>query len=696
VAPAVPAKPVVPPAVPAKASAKPVVPAKPAAAPKAARPAPAAKTAPAGKAGRSGKGKPAEKTPPPPPQAPDPMVGKVIGRCLLEEKIGEGRTGIVYRAKHQALDAVVAVKILRASAAANPQLVEKFDVEAKAIAKIDNENVLKVYDVGNDGGLHFMVMELLDGESILDLIAREGRMEVMDALRVTRQAANGMAAAHARGILHRDIKPQNLVLLEDGTVKVVDFGLAVSDEEGVARVGTPHYMAPEICQSGQASAKSDIYALGISLHHMLTGSPPFAGKDIRGILRAHIESEPLRPERARTDVTPEVGELVRLLTKKDPLVRPDAPSVLEALDSFGGKALKAKDSLRGRRHRRRQRIEAKKKSTMVPILLGVVLLGGAGVALAVSLGKGDSADAPTTTGGREKPIEPTVTSATPSTPTVVAPPPEDPAVAAAREKRMAEEKRVREGNEALAGVERWARENWHGREDTEAVAAKYRGVRDAFKGTPAAETADLRMKEIRAGKRHPHPDKQWSDADVVAQALEAWRTNREEVERLVDETKFTEAQALLPAEVQDSTGVIGKELAFWHKYLTHLIGFQAAVVREVGSVPEAERVIVLADGRSLPVLGVSEKAFFVLDGSARKEVPWAEVPPASIVALAKRAFAEKETRLTVFLAAYAYATRQRDEFFEAVLTAELGGDVGDYAPVLKQYKASIDERTKGR
>jgi hypothetical protein len=165
---------------------------------------------------------------------------------------------------------------------------------------------------------------------------------------------------------------------------------------------------------------------------------------------------------------------------------------------------------------------------------------------------------------------------------------------------MAEEKRVREGNEALAGVERWARENWHGREDNEAVAAKYRGVRDAFKGTPAAETADLRMKEIRAGKRHPHPDKQWSDADVVAQALEAWRTNREEVERLVDETKFAEAQALLPAEVQDSTGAIGKELAFWHKHLAQLLGFQAAVIRETGSIPEAERVIALADGRSLP------------------------------------------------------------------------------------------------
>jgi serine/threonine-protein kinase len=185
----------------------------------------------------------------------DPLIGKVLGRCLLEAKIGQGRTASVYRARHQALDATVAVKVLSLAAASIPEIRESFMTEARAIAKIDNENVIKVYDVGEEGGRHFLVMELLEGESILDLVQREGPMEVMDALRVVRQAANGLAAAHGRGIIHRDVKPQNLVLLEDGTVKVVDFGLAAAEESGAKRVGTPHYMPPEVCEAGQATTK---------------------------------------------------------------------------------------------------------------------------------------------------------------------------------------------------------------------------------------------------------------------------------------------------------------------------------------------------------------------------------------------------------------------------------------------------------
>ena len=146
-------------------------------------------------------------------------------------------------------------------------MVEKFATEARAIAKIDNENVLKIYDVGLEGEQHFLVMELLDGESILDLITREGRLEPLDALRVARQAANGLAAAHAQGIIHRDVKPENLVLLEDGTVKLVDFGLAVGDDAGSQRVGTPHYMAPEICEDGQAEPERRLRARRHALPH---------------------------------------------------------------------------------------------------------------------------------------------------------------------------------------------------------------------------------------------------------------------------------------------------------------------------------------------------------------------------------------------------------------------------------------------
>ncbi|MHC5011637.1 MAG: serine/threonine-protein kinase, partial [Planctomycetota bacterium] len=195
----------------------------------------------------------------------DPLIGRTLGRCTIEAAIGQGRTSRVYRAHHQGLDATVAVKVLLPDAAAKPRVVESFMREARALAKIDNENVLKIYDVASEGDVHYIVMELLDGEEVLDLIRREERIDVMDALRIVRQAANGLATAHAQHIIHRDVKPQNLVLLEDGTVKVVDFGLAVAAGDEGSRVGTPHYMAPEVCKAGQAEVGSDVYALGIVL-----------------------------------------------------------------------------------------------------------------------------------------------------------------------------------------------------------------------------------------------------------------------------------------------------------------------------------------------------------------------------------------------------------------------------------------------
>jgi len=246
-------------------------------------------------------------------------------------------------------------------------------------------------------------------------------------------------------------------------------------------------MAPEVCQSGQAVVRSDIYSLGISLYHMLTGNPPYVGQDIPGILRSHIKGEPLYAERKRPDVSREVGELVRSLTKRDPLVRPDARAVIEELDTIGGKELKQKDTLRGRRNRRRMRMAGKQKSALLVIMLGVAVLAGGLIALLASSG-GGGPPKPVTTGGGGTP-DPTVPPVS-SDPPKVTPPPEPPEVKAAREKREAEERREREGKDAVVAVERWSRENWHGKPDTEAVIARYRSVRDLYKGTAAATEAN--------------------------------------------------------------------------------------------------------------------------------------------------------------------------------------------------------------
>lgn len=318
------------------------------------------------------------------PGSADPLVGRVLGRCRLLERVGQGRTAIVYRAHHEALGTTVAVKILLPAAAKNPEIVRNFETEARAIAQIDNENVLKIYDVAAEGELHFLVMELLEGDSILDLVQREGRLDVMDALRVTRQAASGLAAAHANDILHRDVKPQNLVVLEDGTVKLVDFGLAAeSGGEDIRRVGTPHFMAPETCESGIARPRSDIYGLGITLYHMLVGQPPYAGRDVAGIMKGHIEGAPLRPERDRPGLPRAVADLVRAMTHRVATERPSATDLIDRLDGIGGRELKEKRTLRRRRARLRSRMQSRAAGGSGIWI--AMLVGAAAVALLVYL-----------------------------------------------------------------------------------------------------------------------------------------------------------------------------------------------------------------------------------------------------------------------------------------------------------------------
>src|SRR5262249_51739049 len=179
--------------------------------------------------------------------------------------------------------------------------------------------------------------------------------------------------AHAKGIIHRDVKPQNLVVLPDGTVKLVDFGLATEAESEMAasRIGTPHYMAPEVCEARPAETKSDVYSLGITLYHLLVGTPPYAGLSVREILAAHVEGKPLHPERRLPGLPKPICDLVRDMAKRDPLLRPTAQEVVGAVDEAGGKALASSPRLRVGRRR------ASRKSSPA----AAIVAGGAVVAL---------------------------------------------------------------------------------------------------------------------------------------------------------------------------------------------------------------------------------------------------------------------------------------------------------------------------
>ena len=257
-------------------------------------------------------------------------------------------TARVYRAVYEALDQVVALKVLREEIAENPILVERFHSEAKAIAKVDNENVLKIYDVGTtDGGLHYMVVELLEGEEILDLIhargARSSRWTpCASCARPPTAWPPRTPSASCTATSSRRTSSCSTTARSRSWTSASPRASTTTSE----RVGTPHYMAPEVCDRGAAEPASDIYGLGIVLYHLLVGNPPYAGKNIQGILKAHMAGVPLRPERDAPGTPKDIGEIVRHLTKHDPAHAPDSQAdVVDELDAVGGKELKEKESL---------------------------------------------------------------------------------------------------------------------------------------------------------------------------------------------------------------------------------------------------------------------------------------------------------------------------------------------------------------
>ena len=335
-----------------------------------------------------------------PPPGKDPLIGTTVARCKILERIGQGKTAVVYRAEHLALNLPVAVKILHPSILEFPELVLKFEAEARAIARLDHPNVLKIYDVFTEGDNHAIVMELLVGESVLDLLQREGQVDAIDSLRIVRQGAAGLEAAHGKGIIHRDVKPQNLVIMPDGTVKLVDFGLATAtddDEAKTIRIGTPHYMSPEVCEARSVDPKSDVYSLGITLYHLLVGQPPYAGMSVKEILTAHIEGKPLEPEKRCVGLAKPIAELVRGMTKRDELTRLSVADVIATVDRIGGEELKANLKLRVGRGRRRR--GGQKGAPVALVAVGALALIGGIIALASGGG-----DAPDPSGGRRAPV----------------------------------------------------------------------------------------------------------------------------------------------------------------------------------------------------------------------------------------------------------------------------------------------------
>jgi hypothetical protein len=309
----------------------------------------------------------------------DPMIGQTLGKCVINGLIGEGRTSVVYEATYKPLKRAVAVKVLQPEMTKYPAVVRVFQQEGRAVAALDHENVVKIFDVGEDQGQHYLVLERLRGQDVLKHIETSDgiRLPVEDALDYTRQAAAGLAAAHRKNLIHRDIKPQNLVIEPGGTLKIVDFGLAAEAEGAFAggRLGTPHYMSPEVCRGEMAGTAADIYGLGVTFFHMLVGHAPYAGrKTTEEIVQGHLSAERFYPEKIRTDIPKPVADLVRRMTRMDAANRPTAKEIVEFIsERLTPEKLGARHKVRtaGRAGRRAR---AKRSPGPVYMLIGAVAL----------------------------------------------------------------------------------------------------------------------------------------------------------------------------------------------------------------------------------------------------------------------------------------------------------------------------------
>jgi serine/threonine-protein kinase len=263
----------------------------------------------------------------------EPTADLVAGRFRLGRLIGAGAQGRVVAAHDELLDRPVALKILQ-SAVPDAHARARFLREARAAAALVHPNVVTVFDIGavdgpltGDGTTPYIAMELVDGPSLAQVIAGRGPLPVADAVEVTRQVLAGLGAAHARGLLHRDVKPSNALLAPDGTVKLTDFGIATGTAGGLtltqpgAVLGTVAYLAPERVAGEAATVASDLYAVGVVLHEMLAGSPPFTGDSAVAVALAHGTRTPPSLAGLRPEVGPELDALVGRALAKDPAAR---------------------------------------------------------------------------------------------------------------------------------------------------------------------------------------------------------------------------------------------------------------------------------------------------------------------------------------------------------------------------------------
>jgi serine/threonine protein kinase len=332
--------------------------------------------------------------PPPADLADLPPALREHPRYRAVKLLGRGGMGVVYLAEHRVMERLVAIKVISRVLVDRPEALERFHREVRTAAKLDHPNIVKAYDAEQAGDLQLLAMEFVEGKSLADVLTKKGPLPIANACNYVRQAALGLQHAFDRGMVHRDLKPQNLMLTPKGVVKILDFGLAKLASEQARPgggltldntiMGTPEYMAPEqAANSKTADVRADIYALGCTLYCLLAGRPPFRGEFL-AVVVAHANDAPPPLLSLRPDVPPELAASVERMLAKNPADRPQTPKeVVETLGPFAKPPVKAPPAGVTRSWPGGPAPRPPRRHWLIPTALAVLVAGGLAAAVIV-------------------------------------------------------------------------------------------------------------------------------------------------------------------------------------------------------------------------------------------------------------------------------------------------------------------------
>ena len=264
------------------------------------------------------------------------LVGKLLGnRYEVLEKIGTGGMATVYEARCKLLNRKVAIKVLKDEFSNDSEFIKRFQVEAQSAASLSHPNIVSIYDVGNEDGLHYIVMELIKGKTLKEVIKEKGKLSWEEATNIASQIASGLEQAHKNHIVHRDIKPHNIIITKDGVAKVTDFGIAKAVSNSTINaygttVGSVHYFSPEHARGGYTDEKSDIYSLGVVLYEMVTGKLPFDGDTPVTVALKHLQEVPEEPINIVPSIPKSLNEIIVKAMKKEISDRYDSATTINA------------------------------------------------------------------------------------------------------------------------------------------------------------------------------------------------------------------------------------------------------------------------------------------------------------------------------------------------------------------------------